>query len=288
MKNLKRVLAMGITSLVSLSGCSPDKKNAIQSIQSSLLQKAVDENLFDGQTDNLDLSFVSYKFDEDANDTNNLDLHAKVTDKNGYNSFLNVNYTQIPEKYFDASTVTANENAIDYKIIENIVSSNLPCTYANYKVESFDSINKTFEKVVPNTNQNEHQLDSLSVNSISNLKYDSEKLKASFDVDIIAKYKYNATSFIKFGTIFRSPLVIPFPKTKYDKEKVNISVNYFIDKVEYENNIGNSEFVIGKFQQYVKNKDTEKFTTHLKTNEKQAQNSTNIKTEIEEFEMIKR
>ena len=190
---------MGLTSMVVLSGCSPEKKNAISSIQNIVLKKAVAENCFDNQTDNLDLSFVSYKFDENANDTYNLDLHTKVEGQNGYNSFLNVNYSQISNTYFDTSTVTAPENALDYKIIENIVSSNLPCTYANHKVESFNSINKTFEKVVPNTNQNEHQLDSLSVNSISNLKYDSEKMKASFDADIIAKYKHTVASFIKLG-----------------------------------------------------------------------------------------
>lgn len=270
MKKLSKVLALGATCLVSLTACDIDGKKAIQNIERIMLQKAKSDECFGDIKDDLNLSFTAYKVDKNNEATKNVVLYSKINGKVGYSSFFNMYYSNVPNSYFDLVTASSSEIAKLYKVFENIVSSDLRYTFSNYQVKSFDSIEKTIQKFVPSENSQSHKFDHLSIATLSNLNYDNVKMCASFDVDLTATYEYTYTYLMYIAT----GGYIPITQTAYDEEKQSYTVSYYIDAEEYETNKNDSQLLIGKFQQYVAENQTDKYiVTSLKNNNIMAKNS---------------
>ena len=252
MKKTNKLFALGVTCLVSLTACDLEGQKAIKNVENNMLQTAIQENYFDGKQDGLNLSLTSYRVDEE----NNVDLHAKVQGEDGYNSYLNMSYTSVPDIYFKNVSATTSGVAKLYKAFENIVTSDLPYTLTNYQVESFKELQNTFEKFVSQTNSDGHDFDDLTILSLSNFSYDKSKMSASFDVDLNAVYKYSYITMMPVAT----GGVIPILHYSHDDERLCYKANYFIDAEEYEHNADNSKYLIEKFQEYVENAETEKYS----------------------------
>ena len=152
MKKISKMFALGVTCLVSLTGCDLEGRKAFQNIENSMLQKAINDSCFGNASNDLSLSFTAYKIDENNELTKNIDLHAKVQSQNGYSSFLNMYYSNVPNTYFDIKEKSLSDTAKLYKAFEKIVISDLPYIFSNYQVNSFDSLDKTFKEFVPNVN----------------------------------------------------------------------------------------------------------------------------------------
>ena len=241
MKKIVKAAAVGVLGIVSLTACDLEGKDSIRTIENSITQKIIiDDMASDANQDTIRFNFVGYTV---TNKGYNASLFGQVVDQNGYNSFMTLSYDN--HDPIKARQKDSNDSLV-LKSLAHMAQKNNPTTVQNNQVDSFERINATVEKIVPETDRYGHELGHAEACSISDLNYNPTTQKASFQTTVKAVYEWTATSYI-----YTEAGMIPYDVDYHNDEIVTYNVDFKLSSEQYEKYAGSSKPIISVFEGYV-------------------------------------
>lgn len=251
MKNKSKIMLAGFVGLLSLTSCRIAEIMEITNINESLKtiltnNESVKRDF--GDVDQLKYVFTGYKL-SNLSDEYNLDVYGKLSNKEN-NSYVKLTYENVKVDDYNFE----GEKKDIYHSICDIVSD-YTYTMQNVFVDSFDSFDKALKCVVPAKDSSNHKLDSVETLNIDNLCYDLDTEQIKFNCSITADYQWSMTTIIWSGKV-------PIPITNYyhNYENYNYDISYNLSEDFYKENQNNTKKLLGVLEDYLNNKECEKYS----------------------------